>query len=89
LSLHPWPGSDGTTTWKASAGSPAVRAGVGERAENPQELGHRTRPPVRDDQRERIRLRRTDVQEVDPQPVDGAWYCGNAFSRAVLKKSSS
>jgi hypothetical protein len=55
----------------------AVGPRVGQWAENVQELEYRTRPPVREHQRERVRLRRPDVQEVDAQPIDGV---------AVLRK---
>src|SRR5579859_7097089 len=48
----------------------AVGAGVGQRADDVQVLGDRAGPAVGQDQRERVRLRRPDVQEVDVLAVD-------------------
>ena len=48
----------------------AVAAGVGERADEIRELGDRARVPVGDDEGQRVRLGRTDVQEVDDLTVD-------------------
>src|SRR5205823_1826851 len=43
---------------------------IDKRAEDLQELDHRTRPAVRQQQRQRASMRRADVQEVDSQAVD-------------------
>ena len=59
------------TTSKASAGVAAVGARVGQRPDHPQELDRRARPAVGQDQRQRVRLGRADVQEVDVLAVDG------------------
>jgi hypothetical protein len=48
----------------------AVAPGVGERADDPQELHRRARPAVGDQQRQRVGLERADMQEVDRLPVD-------------------
>ena len=69
-SLHPYPGSDGATTWKASAGSPPWAAGIGERTEHVEELDHRARPAVREHEREGVGLGGAHVQRVDAEPVD-------------------
>ena len=39
-------GSDGTTTWNASAASPAVGGGAGGLLDEVHELGERSRPAV-------------------------------------------
>ena len=51
-------------------GVAAVRGGIGERAEHLEELHDRARPAVGHDERERIGMRRADVEEVDTEPVD-------------------
>ena len=43
---------------------------IGERLDDLQLLDDRTRPAVRDDQRQRIFVLRADVDEVDVQAVD-------------------
>ena len=48
----------------------AVRARVGQRADDVEELDDRARPAVREQQRQRVRLGRAHVQEVDVLPVD-------------------
>src|SRR5579859_1207716 len=48
----------------------AVGAGVGQRADDVQVLRDRAGPAVGQDQRQRVRLRRPDVQEVDVLAVD-------------------
>ena len=47
-----------------------VTARVTQRLDDVEELRHRTRPAVRDDQRERVRFGRARVDEVDLLPVD-------------------
>jgi hypothetical protein len=51
-------------------GVAAMRRRVGERAGDVQHLDDRARPAVRDDQRQRVLVRRPDVDEVDVQAVD-------------------
>ena len=51
-------------------GVPAVRGRVGERADYPEQLDHRPGPAVRDDQRQRFRVPRLHVDEVDVLAVD-------------------
>ena len=48
----------------------AVRGGIGERADHLEELDHRSRPAMGDDQRQRVRFRRADVEEMDARAVD-------------------
>jgi hypothetical protein len=50
--------------------SAAVRRRVGERADDVQHLDDRARPAVRDDERQRVLVRRLDVDEVDVKAVD-------------------
>jgi len=47
-----------------------VGHGVGEAADHVPELEDRARPAVAHQQRHRVRLGGTDVQEVDAEPVD-------------------
>jgi hypothetical protein len=47
-----------------------VRRRVGERADDPQHLDDRAGPAVRDDERQRVLVLRTNVNEVNVQPVD-------------------
>ena len=51
-------------------GGAAVRGRVGERADDPEQLDHRAWPAVRDDQRQRVRVPRLHVNEVDALPVN-------------------
>ena len=48
----------------------AVGRRVGERADDVEHLDDRAGPAVRDDQRQRVRVRRPDVDEVDVEAVD-------------------
>ena len=48
----------------------AMRGRVGERLDDLQLLDDRARPPVRDDQRQRVLVLGADVDEVNVQPVD-------------------
>jgi hypothetical protein len=48
----------------------AMRRGVGERFDDLQLLDDRARPPVRDDQRERVLVLGADVNEMNVEPVD-------------------
>ena len=66
----PKPGSDGTNDVKRVGGVAAMRGRIGQRLDHLVKLDHRTRPAMRDDQRHRFRMRRTDVQEMNVEPVD-------------------
>ena len=47
-----------------------MRGRVGQRADDLEQLNHRAGPAVRDDQRQRVRVRRPHVDEVDVLAVD-------------------
>jgi hypothetical protein len=47
-----------------------MRGGIGQRIDDLQLFDDRARPPVRHDDRQRIRVLRADVNEMDVQPVD-------------------
>ena len=47
-----------------------MRRGVAERADHVEHLDHRAGPAVRDDQGQRVLVRRPDVDEVDVETVD-------------------
>ena len=51
-------------------GASAVGGRIGERADDVEHLDHRTGPAVRDEQRQRVLVRRLDVDEMDLEPVD-------------------
>ena len=51
-------------------GIAAVGRRVGQRADDVEHLDDRARPAVRDDQRQRVRVRRPDMDEVDVEAVD-------------------
>ena len=70
LPENPWPGSDGITRWKASDALAPCAVGFGERVDDLQLLDRRARPPVRDDERQRVLVLGADVDEVDVHPVD-------------------
>ncbi len=48
----------------------AVRRGIGERLDDLQLLDDRARPPVGDDQRQRVLVLRANVNEMNVQPID-------------------
>jgi hypothetical protein len=50
--------------------APAVRRGIRERLDDLQLLDDRARPPVGDDQRQRVLVPGADVDEMDVEPVD-------------------
>jgi hypothetical protein len=50
--------------------APAVRRGIRQRLDDLQLLDDRARPPVGDDQRQRVLVRGADVDEMDIEPVD-------------------
>ena len=66
----PKPGRDGITTSKASSARPPNAVGSVSGPIDLDLLEDRARPPVRDDQRQRVRVARTDVDEVDVDAVD-------------------
>lgn len=47
-----------------------MRGRVGQGLDHLVELDHRARPAMGDDQRHRVRMRRTDMQEVNAETVD-------------------
>ena len=51
-------------------GRTAVGDRVGERTDEPQKIDDRARPAVSEDQRQRVGVRRADVDEVDVDPDD-------------------
>ncbi len=51
-------------------GAPTVRGRVRQRADRVEQLDHRARPAVGHDQRQRVLVRRADVDEVDVHAVD-------------------
>jgi hypothetical protein len=48
----------------------AMRRGIGQRLDDLQLLEDRARPPVGDDQRQRVLVLGADVDEMDVKPVD-------------------
>ena len=64
------PGSDGITTSNASAAVPPCAVGFGQRIDDFQLLDDRAGPSVRDDQRQRVRVLRADVNEVNVDAID-------------------
>ena len=67
---NPYPGSEGIDHVEGVGRVAAMGAGVGERADHPQELHGRAGPAVGQQQRERAGLCRPDVQEMDRLTVD-------------------
>ena len=51
-------------------GGATVGGRFGQRIDHLEQLDHRSRPAVRDDQRHRVRVTRLDVDEVDVHAVD-------------------
>ena len=64
------PGQGGQHEVEGILGAAAVRGRVGQRADRVDQLDHRARPAVRHDQRQRVLVRRPDVDEVDVHAVD-------------------
>src|ERR1700685_1390290 len=64
----PAPGSDGTTTSKASAGSPAIGPRIGQRPDDVLPVPERPRPAVRQDQRPGTRPHALDVEIMNRHP---------------------
>jgi hypothetical protein len=67
LPEKPQPGSDGITRWKASDALPPCAAGLVSGSMIFSCSMTRARPSVRDDERQRILMWRTDVDEMDIQ----------------------
>ena len=68
----------------------AVGRRVGERADDVQQLDDRAGPAVDEDQRQRVLVRRADVDEVDVEASISVTNCGRAFSLdSNLRKSYS
>jgi hypothetical protein len=65
-----------------------VRSGIHERIDDLELLDDRAGPSVVDDDRQRILVLRTNVDEVDVQPVDLLMNCGTAFSFASHGRQS-
>ena len=47
-----------------------MRRGIGQRIDDLQLLNDRAGPPVRDDERQRVLMFRTNVNEMNVQPID-------------------
>ena len=62
--------------------SSAVRRRVGQRVDDFQLLDDRARPPVRDDQRQRILVPGADMDEMDVKPVDLGYEVRQGVARA-------
>ena len=85
----PKPTSDGMTRWNAWRGIEAVRAGIAQRADDVEELHHRTGPAVQQDQRPRVRFWRLDVQEVNRSGRrSGCGTAGSELSSASWARQS-
>jgi hypothetical protein len=50
--------------------APPVRRGIGQSLDDLQLLDDRARPPVVDDERQRVFVLRANVNEVNVQPID-------------------
>ena len=87
LAREPEPGIDGITTSKASSARPRTR-GIGERADELDLLEDRTGPPVRDDDRQRVIVLGSDVDEVHVVPSISLVYWGRALSFASHLRQS-
>ena len=68
--------------------APAMRRGIGQRIDDLQLLDDRAGPSVRDDERQRIRMFRTNVNEVNVQPVDLGDELRQGFSFASHLRQS-
>ena len=66
----------------------AMRRGIGERIDDLQLLDDRAGPSVRHDERQRIFMPRTNVNEMDVDAVDLGHEHGSAFSRASTFRQS-
>src|SRR5262249_62024968 len=71
LARKPAAGWGGNDNMEGARGPPAVFGGNGERGDDLQLLDDRAGPAVRDDQWQRVLLRRPDVDEMDVESVDG------------------
>src|SRR5688572_20405399 len=66
----PYPGIEGITTSKASAAGSAMGRRIGQWLDELELLEDRTRPSVRNDDRQRILMLRTDMDEVNVETID-------------------
>ena len=62
--------------------------GISQGIDNLQLLDDRAGPSVRDDERQRILMFRTNVDEMNVQPIDLVKNCGRAFSFASTLRQS-
>jgi hypothetical protein len=67
---------------------PAVGHRVGQRLDDLSELGHRSGPAVRDDQRDRFCMGRPEMDEMAVQAIDLGHELGKRFSRACAAGQS-
>ena len=65
-----------------------MRRGIGQRIDELQLLDDRAGPSMRDDERQRIFMLRTNVNEVNVQPIDLGDEFGKAFSFASHLRQS-
>ena len=61
----------------------AMRDRIGQRLDHLVKFDDRARPAMGDDQRHRFRMRRTDVQEVNVEPVNLVRELRKAIERAL------
>ena len=66
----------------------AMCRGIGERVDNLQLLDDRSRPPVRDDERQCVFVVREDVNEIMSSPSISVLNCGRASSLALHLRQS-
>ena len=70
LAEKPWPGQRRDHQMECVLRAPAVGGGISERLDDLQLLDDRAGPPMRHDQRQRVLMLGSDVDEVDVEPVD-------------------
>ena len=66
----------------------AMRRGIGQGIDDLQLLDDRAGPSVRDDERQRVFVLRTNVKEMNVDPIDLGENCGSAFSLASTLRQS-
>ena len=66
----------------------AMGGRIGQRRDDLEELDHRAWPAMGDDDRQGVRVRRADVQEVDVEAVDPVRYCAKPLSIASQRRQS-
>ena len=67
---------------------PAMGCRVGQRIDDLQLLDDRAGPPVRDDDRQGVRMLRTNMDEMNVHPSIVVMNCGKAFSLASTLRQS-